>query len=85
MKITFPSAMKVTKYLSLFAFAGMVSLAGAATFVIEKYGTGYSIDGNGGAIEGQQIYLWPTNTGNVNQKWVQIDQGNGYYSYKKRH
>lgn len=55
----------------------------AATFVMEKYGTGYSIDGNNGAIESQQIYLWPTDTTNENQHWVQLTRDDGYYAYKK--
>ncbi|MDN3637539.1 RICIN domain-containing protein [Simiduia curdlanivorans] len=68
---------------ALLAISAFASTANAATFVIEKYGTGFSIDGNGGAIQGQQIYLWGTNTSNVNQKWVQLDRGDGYYAYKK--
>ncbi len=59
------------------------SLGHAATFVMEKNNQSFAIDGNRGAIEGQQIYLWNTNTGNVNQNWVQLDRGNGFYSYKK--
>ncbi|MGR5094487.1 polysaccharide lyase family 7 protein [Vibrio maritimus] len=58
--------------------------ASAATFVMEKNGTDFSIDGNGGAQEGQQLYLWGTNTTNANQQWVQINHGDGYYSYKKK-
>lgn len=56
----------------------------AATFVMEKQNTSFSIDGAGGAVVGQQIYLWGTNTSNANQNWVQLDRGNGYYSYKKQ-
>lgn len=56
----------------------------AATFVMEKNGSDFSIDGNGGAIQGQQLYLWNTNLTNVNQQWVQISHGDGYYSYKKQ-
>ncbi|HAW76618.1 MAG TPA: translation initiation factor SUI1, partial [Alteromonas australica] len=51
---------------------------------MEKNNTTFSIDGNGGAIEGQQLYLWNTNTSNVNQQWIQISHGDGYYSYKKQ-
>ncbi|MAF71016.1 MAG: translation initiation factor SUI1 [Alteromonas sp.] len=51
---------------------------------MEKNNTAFSIDGNGGAIEGQQLYLWNTNTSNVNQQWIQISHGDGYYSYKKQ-
>ncbi|UTF58973.1 polysaccharide lyase family 7 protein [Gilvimarinus sp. DA14] len=73
--------------LNRFILAASIATAGvstqAATFVIEKYGTGHSIDGNGGAQVGQQLYLWGTNLNNVNQQWVQLDRGNGFYSYKK--
>lgn len=58
-------------------------LSNAATFVMEKRNTNFSIDGNGGAIQGQQVYLWGTNTNNANQNWDQLDRGNGYYSYRK--
>lgn len=56
----------------------------AATFVMEKNNTNFAIDGNGGAIQGQQVYLWNTNTNNANQNWDQLDRGNGYYSYRKQ-
>ena len=56
----------------------------AATFVMEKNNQDFSIDGNNGAKIGQQLYLWNTNASNVNQNWVQLDRGNGYYSYKKQ-
>jgi poly(beta-D-mannuronate) lyase len=75
--------MNIKKILSLTVLALSTSFVNAATFNMEKYSTGYSIDGNGGAIEGQQIYLWTTSTSNVNQNWGQISQGDGYYSYKK--
>ncbi len=59
------------------------TLSHAATFVMEKNNTSFSIDGNGGAQVGQQIYLWNTNTNNTNQNWIQLDRGNGFYAYKK--
>ncbi|BFM19330.1 polysaccharide lyase family 7 protein [Gilvimarinus japonicus] len=75
--------MKLNKLMVFTSLALTGSLAHGATFVMEKYGTGYSIDGNGGAQVGQQLYLWGTNLNNANQQWVQLDRGNGYYSYKK--
>lgn len=76
--------MKFKHTLCLTALALVANYANSATFVMEKNNTSFSIDGNGGAIEGQQIYLWSTNTNNVNQQWVQISHGDGYYSYKKQ-
>lgn len=46
--------------------------------------SGFAIDGNRGAIDGQVLYIWTSNTANVNQQWVEIDRGSGYYSYQKR-
>ncbi len=60
-------------------------LGGAdSTVVMQKQNTGFSIDGNNGAIEGQQVYLWNTNTDNVNQQWIELSQGNDFYSYQKK-
>lgn len=75
--------MNLIKKLSILTLALGISTAHAATFVIEKNGTDYSIDGNNGAIESQQLYVWGTNSSNENQHWVQISHGDGYYSYKK--
>ncbi|MEI6895076.1 MAG: polysaccharide lyase family 7 protein [Colwellia sp.] len=76
--------MNIIKTTAWAALALSTSLVNAATFTIEKQETSFSIDGAGGAIEGQQIYLWSTNTSNVNQQWGQISHGDGYYSYKKQ-
>ena len=43
----------------------------------------FAIDGNSGGANGQNVYLWSSNSSNVNQHWVEIDRGNGYYSYQK--
>jgi len=55
-----------------------------ATYNMRKRNTNHSIDGNGGAQSGQQIYLWGTNLGNVNQQWEEIDAGNGFVSFRKK-
>lgn len=52
------------------------------TVVLQKRNTSFALDGNKGET-GETIYLWSTNTNNVNQQWVETDQGGGYYSYKK--
>jgi poly(beta-D-mannuronate) lyase len=81
---TWKNNMKIAYALSCAALVIAAPASQAATFVMEKNNTAFSIDGNGGAIEGQQLYLWNTNTSNVNQQWVQISHGDGYYSYKKQ-
>lgn len=45
--------------------------------------TGFAVDGGNGGANGQAIYLFARNTNNVNQKWIEIDRGGGFYSYKK--
>jgi hypothetical protein len=70
----------------LSALAISISAANAATFVIEKYDTGYAIDGGSGSErEGKTAYIWTTDDemDSENQWWVQYDRGDGYYSYKK--
>jgi len=43
----------------------------------------FAIDGNWGADNYQGIYLWDENENNVNQQWLEINRGDGYYSYQK--
>lgn len=45
---------------------------------------GFGVDGGIGGANGQNVYLWSFSTGNVNQKWEEINRGNGFYSYKKK-
>ena len=44
----------------------------------------YALDGNNGGSNGQNVYLWRYNQNNVNQQWVEIDRGGGFYSYQKK-
>jgi poly(beta-D-mannuronate) lyase len=78
--------MSLKKITALSALAISISAAQAATFVMEKVDTGYVIDGNWYSTqEGEQVYLWEKDDDydNENQHWVQLDRGDGYYSYKK--
>ncbi len=50
----------------------------------KKNAMNYALDGNFGGANAQNIYLWAYNQNNVNQQWVEIDRGGGYYSYQKR-
>lgn len=78
--------MSFKKLTALSALVVSITAAQAATFVMEKNDTGYSIDGNWYSTqEGEQVYLWQTDAeyDNVNQHWVQLNRGDGYYSYKK--
>lgn len=50
----------------------------------KKNAMGYAIDGNNGGANGQQVYLWEFNADNINQDWIEIDRGGGYYSYQKK-
>ena len=51
---------------------------------LQKRNTQFSFDGRNGAQVGVQSHLWNTDASNVNQQWVEIDRGNGYYSYQKQ-
>jgi len=43
----------------------------------------YAIDGGNGGAKGQNVYLWSFNGNNINQQWVEVNRGNGYFSYQK--
>ena len=49
----------------------------------KRNATSFALDGNNGGANGQNIYLWGENNNNVNQQWIEIDRGGGYYSYQK--
>jgi len=59
--------------------------ANAKTIRMEKnYSKGkFSIDGNGGARLGGQVYLWDSSPTNKNQQWVETKVDGRYYMYKK--
>ena len=62
-----------------------VNISSDATVVtMQKRNTSFSVDGGRGAQSGLQVYLWSTDTDNVNQQWLELDRGNGYYSYQKQ-
>ncbi len=50
----------------------------------KRNASGFAIDGNHGGDNRQNIYLWSQNSNNINQQWVEISRGNGYYSYQKQ-
>ncbi|AXT55162.1 T9SS C-terminal target domain-containing protein [Aquimarina sp. AD1] len=58
---------------------------GSSTIVhiTKRNATGFAVDGMGDGADGQNVYLWSANQNNVNQQWIEIDRGNGYYSYQK--
>jgi len=46
--------------------------------------TGFAIDGGNGGADNQAVVLWANSATNVNQQWEEINQGGGYYSYRKK-
>lgn len=56
---------------------------GQELIVIQKQNTTFAIDGNSGANQGQQIYLWNTDSSNVNQQWIESTPSSGYSAYRK--
>ncbi|WP_299252750.1 ThuA domain-containing protein [uncultured Aquimarina sp.] len=55
-----------------------------AVHITKRNASGFAIDGDWGGTNGQNVYLWSENENNINQQWIEIDQGNGYYSYQKQ-
>ena len=51
--------------------------------ITKRNNTNFSLDGDWGAEDAQNVYLWATNPNNINQQWIEIDRGDGYYSYQK--
>lgn len=49
----------------------------------KRNATQFGIDGNHGAANGQNVYLWNYNPNHVNQQFEEIERGNGFFSYKK--
>lgn len=52
--------------------------------LVKRNATGFAVDGMDGAANGQNVHLWSTNRNNTNQRWIEIDRGNGFYSYQKQ-
>jgi len=51
---------------------------GTIVHITKRNARGFAIDGNRGAENGQNVYIWAENDNNVNQQWIEIDRGNGY-------
>jgi len=50
----------------------------------KRNASGFALDGGNGASNGQNVYLWSQNQNNINQQWVEINRGGGYYTYRKQ-
>ena len=51
--------------------------------MLKRNAPNFAIDGNHDAENAQDVYLWSENENNINQQWIEISRGNGYYSYQK--
>ena len=51
--------------------------------ITKRNAPGFAIDGNNGGSNGQDVTLSASNTSDEGQLWVEIDRGNGFYSYEK--
>ena len=51
--------------------------------ITKRNSSGFALDGKNGATNNQNIHLWATNKNHPNQQWIELDRGNGYYSYQK--
>ncbi|WP_370977867.1 RICIN domain-containing protein [Agaribacterium sp. ZY112] len=59
------------------------AVGGESVHLTKRNASSFAIDGNVGAANSQNVYLWEENPGNINQNWIEISHGEGYYSYKK--
>jgi len=50
----------------------------------KRNANGFALDGGNGGENGQNVYLWNFNANNVNQQFVEVDRGGGFYSYIKQ-
>ncbi len=63
---------------------GSSSNGNAIVHIRKRNTSNFALDGGNGGAPNQDIKLWQANPNNVNQQWIEIDRGNGYYSYQKR-
>ena len=55
--------------------------AGVVVHISKRNASNFAIEGAAG--NGQNIFLGSSNPGDVDQQWVEIDRGNGFYSYQR--
>lgn len=60
------------------------SSSGGRAFLRKRNASNYALDGGNAGANGQNVYIWTANTFNVNQMWVEIDRGSGFFSYQKQ-
>lgn len=51
--------------------------------ITKRNARGYAFDGDREATNRQDVYLWESDDENINQQWIEIDRGDGFYSYQK--
>ena len=71
-------------FTSIIALGTMTENVAANTVIMQKQNTYFSIDGHNGAKQGQQIFLYETDTNNVNQQWIETSIDGGYFTIKKK-
>lgn len=79
LKNNVPLASLLIFFLSPTAFAQDASVVQ----MIKRNANSFAIDSPGQGSNGQDVYLWSENENNINQQWLEIDRGDGYYSYQK--
>lgn len=55
----------------------------AIVHIRKRNATNFALDGGDGETPNNNVSLFAANPNNVNQQWIEIDRGNGYYSYQK--
>ena len=56
---------------------------GTLVHITKRNSPGFAIDGGNGGANGQNVTLSAADPSDESQLWVEIDRGNGFYSYEK--
>lgn len=51
--------------------------------MLKRNADSFALDGNNNGADGQDVYLYSEDAENVNQQWLEVDLGDGYYTYQK--
>ena len=62
---------------------GVTVTGSTVVHITKRNASGYALDGGQGSDNRQNIYLSSADSNNINQQWLEIYRGDGYYSYQK--
>ncbi|WP_108802454.1 G8 domain-containing protein [Aquimarina sp. Aq107] len=62
---------------------GTLTEGNTVVHIRKRNAINFALDGGNGGAPNNNVFLYAANSNNVNQQWIEIDRGNGYYSYQK--